>query len=80
MAQSHTDRERQAGIAIATGNHVPAELHDLTIAGAARLIGSRALSPVELTLHLLERIAALDPLVNAFITVTADTALEQARA
>ena len=56
------------------------ELHFLTIAEAAELIATRKLSPVEYTDALLERIAALDPQLNAFITVTADLARKQARA
>ncbi len=51
-----------------------------TIAQASRLIASKRLSPVELTKTLLERIAALDPQLNAFITVTAEQALAAARA
>jgi len=56
-----------------------ADLHDLTIAEASRLIRARKLSPVELTDALLNRIAALDPQLNAFITVTADLAVWHAR-
>jgi len=55
------------------------DLHDLSIAEAALLIRSRKLSPVELTLALLKRIEALDPLLNAFISVTADLAVWQAK-
>ena len=55
-------------------------LHDLTIAEASRLIAARRLSPVELTRALLERIDALDPQLNAYLLVTADQALAQARA
>ena len=55
------------------------ELHFSTIAQAAELIRSRKLSPVELTQAYLKRIADLDPQRNAFITVTADLALAQAR-
>jgi aspartyl-tRNA(Asn)/glutamyl-tRNA(Gln) amidotransferase subunit A len=51
----------------------------LTLAQAAKLIASREISPVELAESLLRRIEALDPQVDAFITVTADLALEQAR-
>ena len=51
----------------------------LTIAEAARLIASREISPVALTGALLRRIGALDPQVNAFITVTADLAMRQAK-
>ena len=52
---------------------------DLTIQNAAALVRSGSISPVELTEAYLGRIADLDPLLNAFITVTEDLALEQAR-
>lgn len=39
----------------------------------------RKISPVELARECLERIEALNPSLNAFITVTADLALDQAR-
>ena len=52
----------------------------ISIAEAAEAVRSRAISPVELTRESLDRIAALNPVLNAFITVTADRALEQARA
>ena len=55
------------------------ELHFLTIAQAAELIRTRKVSPVELTQAYLDRIAALDAQLNAYITITADLALEQAR-
>lgn len=55
-------------------------MHFLTIAEAARLIESRALSPVELTKTFLDRIAAIDPQLNAYLLVTADRAMDQARA
>jgi len=51
----------------------------LTIAEAADLIRTRELSPVELVDAHLARIAAIDPQLNAFITVTAELAREQAR-
>jgi aspartyl-tRNA(Asn)/glutamyl-tRNA(Gln) amidotransferase subunit A len=51
----------------------------LTIAEASRLIKARKLSPVELTRAYLKRIEALEPQVNAFITLTGDLALKQAR-
>ncbi len=52
----------------------------LGIAEAARLLGARKLSAVELTRAHLARIAALDPKLNAFITVTEARALAAARA
>ncbi len=43
-----------------------------------RLVRSRQLSPVELVDTILERIEQLNPALNAFVTVTADLAREQA--
>ncbi|MBC4018698.1 amidase [Siccirubricoccus deserti] len=57
----------------------PAALHHLTIAEAARLIAARKLSPVELTRAFLTRIEAVDPQLNAYLLVTAEQALDQAR-
>ena len=45
-----------------------------------RLIRSRALSPVELTDAVLDRIEKLNPVLSAYLTVTADRARAQARA
>ena len=56
-----------------------AELHDLTLAEAARLISARKLSPVEYTESLLARTEGLDPQLNAFITRTPDVAMAAAR-
>ncbi|MCC7486753.1 MAG: amidase [Burkholderiales bacterium] len=50
-----------------------------TIARAAELLRARKLSPVELTRAFLARIEAIDPKLDAFITVTAGLALDQAR-
>jgi aspartyl-tRNA(Asn)/glutamyl-tRNA(Gln) amidotransferase subunit A len=56
------------------------DLTRLSIAEAGRRIAARELSPVDLTRAYLERIESVDPRVNSYITVTADRALEQARA
>jgi aspartyl-tRNA(Asn)/glutamyl-tRNA(Gln) amidotransferase subunit A len=56
------------------------ELCFLTVAEASRLIKARKLSPVELTDAYLTRIEALDPQLDAFITVTGDLARKQAKA
>lgn len=61
------------------GAALGAELTFLTIAEAARLIAAREISPVELTETLLQRIEFFDPQVNAFITVTSELALRQAK-
>lgn len=57
-----------------------AELAFLDIATLGRLYRRRDLSPVEVTRALLDRIEALNTTLNAYITVTADLAMEQARA
>ncbi len=63
-----------------TQQQLPTDLHYLSITQAARLIQRRELSPVDLTRAFLDRITALDPQLNAFITVTADHAMAQAKA
>ena len=55
------------------------ELHYLSITEASRLIQQRRLSPVELTRAFLDRIETFDPQLNAYLLVTAERALEQAR-
>ncbi len=51
----------------------------LTLTEAGEQIRALRLSPVELTHECLARIERLNPSLNAFITVTADLALQQAR-
>jgi aspartyl-tRNA(Asn)/glutamyl-tRNA(Gln) amidotransferase subunit A len=51
----------------------------LSLNEASRLIQDRKISPVELTQACLKRIERLNPKLNAFITVTAESALAQAR-
>lgn len=50
-----------------------------TISEAAHLVATGKVSPVELTEACLRAIDGLNPRLNAFITVTADTALAEAR-
>ena len=52
----------------------------LTIAEAAKLIAAKKLSPVELAKTHLERIRRLDPQLNAFLMVTEERALADAKA
>ena len=51
-----------------------------TIAQASTAIRARQISPLELTQICLQRIEAIDPQINAFITLTAESALAEARA
>ena len=60
------------------GQHT-GELTKLTLSEASELVRSRKVSPVELTQACLSRIEQLNSKLNAFITVTADSALAQAR-
>jgi amidase len=57
-----------------------AQLHDLTALEMAEAVRRREASPVELVEHALDRIARLDDQLGAFVTVTAETARDQARA
>ena len=52
----------------------------LTIAEAGRLIAAKKLSPVELATTHLDRIRRLDPALNAFLLVTEERALSDAKA
>ena len=54
-------------------------LHYLSLSEAARRLASRKLSPVELTRHMLDRIAAVDPILKSYATVTGAEALAEAR-
>jgi aspartyl-tRNA(Asn)/glutamyl-tRNA(Gln) amidotransferase subunit A len=56
------------------------ELCNLTIEEAHRLLKAKKISSEELTRAVLDRIAAVDGRIGAFLTVTADQALEQAAA
>ncbi len=54
-------------------------LHTLTVAELAAGLAARQFSSLDLTLHFLGRIERLGPTLNAFVTVTAERALEDAR-
>ncbi len=54
-------------------------LTDLTIREAADRLRAGEISSVELTRAYLDRIAALDDTLQAYLTVTGEIALEQAR-
>lgn len=55
------------------------DLSLLTLSQAAELLAARKLSPVELTEAMLRRIEAINPQLDAFVTLTADRALDRAK-
>ncbi len=55
------------------------DLNGLTVVRAAQAIRTREVSPLELTEAYLDRIARLNPQVNAYVTVTAERARADAR-
>jgi amidase len=55
-------------------------MHDLTALEQAAAIRAGDLSPVELVSHYLDRIDSIGPSLGAFVTLTPDLALAQARA
>ena len=57
----------------------PGPLWQRSLEDAAELVRTREVSPVELTQACLGRIAAIEPRLNAFVTVTPESALAEAR-
>ena len=57
----------------------PQDLTALTLRQASQIVHNKAVSPVELTQACLRRIERYNPAVNAFITVTGESALATAR-
>jgi len=55
------------------------KLYELTIEAARRLLKTKEISSVELTRAVLERISAVEGQVDAFITISKKTALQQAK-
>ena len=72
-----TDQKSQ-GISPLSGGQSD-DLARMSIREAADLIRAKKISPVELTTACLARIDRLNPVLNAFITITAESALKQAR-
>ncbi|MEV4989083.1 amidase [Pseudarthrobacter sp. LMD1-1-1.1] len=56
------------------------ELHELPAVALRDLLRSGAVSSTDVTSHFLDRIGRQNPFLGAFITVTADQAMKQARA
>ena len=63
----------------ASSPHPNSEVTKLSLREAAELIRKKQISPVELTNACLARIEKLNPVLNVFITITAESALAQAR-
>src|SRR5262249_6199588 len=57
-----------------------AELQQLTIARASRLLARKEISPVELATTVFDRIERLNPQTNAFITIIKEEGMKTARA
>ncbi|WP_367107089.1 amidase [uncultured Psychrobacter sp.] len=60
-------------------NNMHKELLEKTVTELADLIKNREVSPVDVTKNILEYIDKINPKTNAYISITADTALERAR-
>jgi aspartyl-tRNA(Asn)/glutamyl-tRNA(Gln) amidotransferase subunit A len=60
--------------------HDKLDLTQLDLNEISQLLRSKKISPVQLTLECLDRIQRLNGKLNAFITVTADSAMAEARA
>jgi amidase len=69
-----------AGRVLAQSPAPPADWHYTSLSVMARLIEAGEVSPVELTRHLLDRIAVLDADLHSYVTVMDDQAMASARA
>ena len=54
-------------------------MHYKSLSETARLLRTKAISPVDLTQHMLDRVAVVDRNLNSYVTVTPDRALADAR-
>jgi len=79
MAFRLAEASAQAPAAEPPGTELSADLTKLSISEAAALVRKKKVSPVELTRASLAQIEQLNPSLNAFVTVTAESALAQAR-
>ena len=81
MLISDMTRREFGGALLAAGQATKPSvgLAGLSLHEASELVRKKSVSPVELTRACLERIERYNPILNAFITVTADQALAEAR-
>src|ERR1700758_1233378 len=63
-----------------SASHPAPQLPFDTLSSASQAVQKKQVSPVELTEGCLARIERLNPVVNAFITVTAESAIAEAKA
>ena len=77
---SPTRRDVVAALLAAPAAGLAASPEEWTLEQASQQIRANKISPVELTSACLDRIRKFNPKLNAFITVTAEQALSQARA
>jgi aspartyl-tRNA(Asn)/glutamyl-tRNA(Gln) amidotransferase subunit A len=79
LLSSHLTKEAVAIQHTSAAKEPHTDLTTLSVGEAADLVRRKAISPVELTRACLQQIERLNPVLNAFITVTAEQALAEAR-
>jgi aspartyl-tRNA(Asn)/glutamyl-tRNA(Gln) amidotransferase subunit A len=77
-AAAETDQKSQGINPVSSGQSD--DLTRMSVREVADLVRKKKVSPVELTTACLARIDRFNPALNAFITITAESALKQARA
>src|SRR5712691_4320400 len=76
---AHSVRAKTASILSLSAATTSDDITSLDLHEVTALVKGKKISPVEITQACLARIEALNPLLNAFITVTAESALSEAR-
>ena len=79
MTPRLADASSPAPVAESPVGELSADLTKLSISEAAELVRKKKVSPVELTRACLAQIERLNSALNAFVTITAESALAQAR-
>src|SRR5688572_5133975 len=79
IGAAHPARAEAASTVQSTTAEGPGDITSLGLHEVAAMVKQKTVSPVEITRACLARIEALNPLLNAFITVTAESAFAEAR-
>jgi len=79
LLNSHVSKDLVAVQERSSAREPRTHVTTLSVGEAADLVRRKAISPVELTQACLQQIERLNPVLNAFITVTAEAALAEAR-